>query len=317
MAPGLPRDLAFATIGLLLLLCVPLIGSKSLDDFVIYVIAYGLLAMSLNLLVGYTGLTSFGHAMFFGAGGAYPFGLMMQNLDLGIPLAFALTILFAMALALVIGAICIRLTEIYFAFLTLAFQMLIYSIIISWVSFTGGDQGLMGGIPKPPFLGIDLGKSGHLYAFCCALFVVCLLLMRVLVQSPFGYTLRLIRDNAHRAGFLGVDVFRVKLTCFVIAAAFGAVGGLVLTLFVSGAYPNFAYWTMSGEAIFMIMLGGMNVFLGPVVGAAILHLLNDLVTHYTKHYGLFLGSLILLIVLGFRRGLLDFALEKLQPRGKR
>ena len=147
-----------------------------------------------------------------------------------------------------IGAICVRLKEIYFAFVTLAFQMLIHSVILSWVSLTGGDQGLRGGIPRPVFLGIDLSNYIHLYIVSCALLVLGLLLMRQIAQSPFGYTLRMIRDNAVRASFIGIDVWRAKLTIFVLAALFAATGGVIMSLFVSGAYPEFAFWTIQGRA---------------------------------------------------------------------
>jgi branched-chain amino acid transport system permease protein len=251
--------------------------------------------------------------MFFGAAGAYPFVLLRKNFALSIPGGMALTLLFAAVLALVIGAICVRLTEIYFAFLTLAFQMLIYSLMMNFVDLTGGDNGLSG-IPRPPFLGIDLANRDHFFAFACVVFVAAVLLMRIIVMSPFGYTLRLIRDNAQRATFLGINVFRAKLICFVLAGVFASLGGIIMALFSAGAYPNFAFWTNSGDAIFMIMLGGINVFLGPILGAVILQALNDVVTRYTSHYGLFLGLLILTIVLGFRRGLLDFVFERHQSR---
>lgn len=310
----LARDLVAAAVALALLLSVPMLtDSKSTINFIIYVSANGLLAMSLNLLVGSTGLVSFGHAMFFGAAGAYPFVMLMQNLPLSIPAGILLTLTFAALLALVIGAICVRLTEIYFAFLTLAFQMLIYSLMMNLIDFTGGDNGLSG-IPRPPFMGIDLADGRTFYAFTCIVFVVAVTIMRIIVMSPFGYSLRLIRDNAQRATFLGVNVIRLKLTCFVFAGVFASLGGIIMALFSAGAYPNFAFWTYSGDAIFMIMLGGMNVFLGPVLGAVILQVLNDVVTHYSNHYGLFLGLLILIIVLGFRRGLLDFVFEWRQSR---
>src|SRR5690606_16244179 len=156
------------------------------------------------------------------------------------------------------------------SFLTLAFAMLLHSVILSWISLTGGDQGLMGGIPRPVFFGIDLSKATTLYGFACVVGILCLLLMRALLQSPFVYTLSFVRDNAERARFLGIDVWRVKLYAFIIAAAFAGIAGSIMALFVSGAYPEFAYWTMSGEAIFMIMMGGLHVFIGPVVGAALL-----------------------------------------------
>ena len=308
------RDLAWAGAGLVALLLVPLFGAPpAIRDFIMFGMAYGLLAMSLNLLIGYSGLVSFGHAMFF-ASGAYAFGLAMQSGKFSIPAAFALAIAFTAVMALVVGAICVRLNEIYFAFLTLAFQMLFYNIILGWVSFTGGDQGLMGGIPRPKFLGIDLADRTQLYVFCSVAFIVCIAILRQLVMSPFGYTLRLIRDNQERAAFLGVNVPLVKLTCFVISACVAAVGGILLTLFVSGAYPNFGFWTTSGEAIFMILLGGSNVFLGPLVGTVILRLLNDITVTYTSHTELVLGIVILILVLGLRKGPLDLIAERLENR---
>lgn len=202
-----------------------------------------------------------------------------------------------------------RLKEIYFAFVTLAFQMLIHSTILSWASFTGGDQGLRGGIPRPVFLGIDLSNHVHLYVTSCALLILGLLAMRQIAQSPFGYTLRMIRDNAARASFLGIDVWRAKLTVFVLAALFASMGGMVMALFVSGAYPEFAYWTISGEGIFINMLGGVSTFLGPMVGTVLLLLLNDTVTRLTEYHGIVLGVVILFFALGLRKGLLDFVAE--------
>ena len=311
---GLIKDLTIAAASLVLLLLVPsLVESSALRDFIIYVIAYGLLAMSLNLLVGYSGLVSFGHAAYF-ASGAYIFGLMMQSGAVSIPVAFVVAVGGTALLALLIGAVCVRLKEIYFAFLTLAFQMLLHSLILTWVSVTGGDQGLTGGIPRPPFLGIDLSDRDSFYAVACVLFVVSLLVLRQVVQSPFGYTLRMIRDNAGRAEYLAVDVVRTKLAAFVLAASIASVGGVVMALFVSGAYPEFAFWTTSGEAIFMIMLGGTQSFLGPLVGTVVFQALNHIVTIYTEYHGLVLGSIILLFVLGLRRGLLDFLLERWPQR---
>jgi len=275
------RDVLIAVIAFAVLASLPLFtGSKAVLDFVIRCSAYGLFSTSLNLLVGYTGLTSFGHGMFFGLG-AYSFGLIMQKLGVPVPVAFV----------------------------TLAFQMLIHSTILSWASFTGGDQGLRGGIPRPVFLGIDLSNHVHLYVKCCALLILGLLAMRQIAQSPFGYTLRMIRDNATRASFVGIDVWRTKLTVFVLAALFASMGGMVMALFVSGAYPEFAYWTISGEGIFINMLGGVSTFLGPMVGTVLLLLLNDTVTRFTEYHGIVLGVVILFFALGLRKGLLDFVAD--------
>ena len=282
--------------------------SKALLDFVIRCSAFGLFATSLNLLVGYTGMISFGHGMFFGLG-AYGFGLILQKTGASIPVAFLATLAITVVVAGIIGAICVRLKEIYFAFVTLAFQMLIHSTILSWVSLTGGDQGLRGGIPRPVFLGIDLSNQIHLYITSCALLVIGLLVMRQITQSPFGFTLRMIRDNAGRASFIGINVWRVKLTIFVLAALFAATGGVIMSLFVSGAYPEFAYWTISGEGIFINMLGGITTFLGPMVGTVLLLILNDTVTRMTEYYGIVLGVVILFFAIGLRKGLMDFVVE--------
>jgi len=115
--------------------------------------------------------------------------------------------------------------------------------------------------------------------------------------------------NPRRAGFLGIQVWRIRLLAFVVAGVFGGVGGMLMSLFVSSAYPDFAYWTISGEAVFMILLGGMNVFLGPLAGAGILLLLNDMVTRFTEHYSLVLGIVILFFALGLRKGLLGFVVD--------
>jgi branched-chain amino acid transport system permease protein len=307
-------DVLIAVAAFAILATLPLLfSSKALLDFVIRCAAFGLFATSLNLLVGYTGMISFGHGMFFGLG-AYGFGLIMQRTGAPIPIAFIGTLLITAIVSVVIGAICVRLKEIYFAFVTLAFQMLIHSAILSWVSLTGGDQGLRGGIPRPVFLGIDLSNHIHLYVLSCALLVIGLLLMRQIAQSPFGYTLRMIRDNAGRASFIGIDVWRAKLTIFVLAALFASTGGIIMSLFVSGAYPEFAYWTISGEGIFINMLGGVTTFLGPIVGTVLLLILNDTVTRLTEYYGIVLGIVILFFAIGLRKGLMDFAVEWYEQR---
>ena len=215
-----------------------------------------------------------------------------------------------------VGAICVRLTHVAFTFLTLAVQMMFYSLLVAWSSLTGGEQGLIGGLPKPAFFGIDLARPGHFYAFNVAVFVLCLLVLRRIVQSPFGAALRMIRDNAERALFLGIPVGRYKLAAFVISSVFACVAGILMSLFVSGAFPNFAYWSMSGEGLFMIMLGGAQTFLGPALGALLLIILESLVTVHTRHHGLVLGAIILVAVLGLRRGILDVAWARYLARAE-
>lgn len=311
---GVRTELVAAVVAFGLLWVIPLVApSPAFMDFVIRLAAMGLFATSLNLLVGYTGLISFGHGMFFGLG-AYAFALVMQRTAVSAPVALLFALALNAVVAVVIGAICVRLRTIYFAFVTLAMQMLIHSIILSWVGLTGGDNGLRGGIPRLAVMGVDLTQHHVRYLVSAALLIIGLVLMRHIAQSPLGYSARLVRDNEDRAAFLGIPVFRVKLTVFVLASVFAALGGVVMSLFVSGAYPEFANWPISGEAIFAVMLGGISVYLGPLVGTGILLVLNDVVTRETQYYGLALGIVILVVALGFRRGVLEVALGWVRTR---
>ena len=300
------RDAAIGAIGLIVVLAIPLLHrSPAFEDFVIRLSAMALFATSLNLLVGNTGMVSFGHGMFYGLG-AYAFGLTMQLTQLPLLLAAVLAVLLTAIAALCVGAICVRLSTDYFAFITLAVQMLFFSVIISWQSLTGGDQGLRGGIPRRQIFGFELASQLHLYQFCAVVAALGLFAMRHISVSPFGQTLRMIRDNEDRASFLGVVLWRARLRAFTIAGAFAGLGGVLAALFVSGAYPELADWPNSGQAIFAVMLGGINSFLGPVIGVMILLALNDVVTRFTEYHGLVLGIVILGFALGLRRGVLDY-----------
>jgi branched-chain amino acid transport system permease protein len=302
------RDTAIAAIALIVVLAIPLVHrSPAFEDFIIRLSAMALFATSLNLLVGNTGMVSFGHGMFYGLG-AYAFGLTMQLSQLSVPTAALFAVALTTLAALVVGAICVRLGTDYFAFITLAVQMLLFSIIISWQSLTGGDQGLRGGIPRREIFGVELGSQLHLYQLCAIVAVLGLLALRHITMSPFGQTLRMIRDNEDRASFLGVVLWRARLGAFTIAGGFAGLGGVLAALFVSGAYPELADWPNSGQAIFAVMLGGINTFLGPVLGAMILLALNDVVQRFTEYHGLVLGLVILAFALGLRRGVLDFVL---------
>jgi branched-chain amino acid transport system permease protein len=304
------ETLAWVVAVLIVLTVLPwVINSRMVLDIIVQVAILGLFATSLNLLIGYTGLVSFGHAMFY-ASGAYGFGLLMQTGQFSIPVAMITTVLGSALISLVVGLVCTKTKEVYFSFLTLAISMMFYSLIITWKDITGGDQGLMGGFAKPVFLGIDLTNQDHSFYFITMVVTLSLGLLWHITKTPFGYALRMIRDNSTRVEFLGMNAQGYRLAAFVIAASFASVSGALMSSYVSGAYPNFGYWTMSGEAIFVIMLGGLNTFLGPVVGALILTLLNHFVTEFTKYYGLVLGAIILFYVLVLRKGLLDILVTR-------
>ena len=277
--------------------------------------ASGLLVMSLHLLVGYTGLVSFGHAAYFASGG-YIFGMLLQApvfiAMLGawsVPSAVLLALLGTALFSLLVGLICARLSEIYFAFLTLAFQMLFVSIIQGLVAYTGGDQGLTGGIQRPEFLGLDLVQAKDRFAFSAFLFVAGVLAIRLITLSSFGATLRMVRDNEVRTGFLGINTYRVKVIAFTIAGAIASLGGVILAVLTSAAYPEWASWSVSGEAIFMIMLGGLHSFYGPLLGVVVMRIINDVTQIYTTHTELTKGLAILFVVLVLRRGILDWIMD--------
>lgn len=310
----LTREILAGAAVLAALLTLPtMIASAGLVDFLIRVSIFSIFALSLNLLIGQTGLVSFGHGTFIGSG-AYAFGILMQSYPLSVPLAALLAVLISAAIAVVAALACVRLKHIYFSFLTLAIQMLFHAVILSWSSLTGGDQGLLGGVPRPPFLGINLVDPTHMYRTAIVICFVLMLLMRIVVLSPFGHALRLIRDNEDRATAIGIDTRYYRFAVFVLSGTIASVAGVLLCIHNSGAYPEFAYWTVSGDGIFMVMLGGAQTFLGPAVGAVILVAMNDVVTSYTSHYGLFLGSIILLTVLVLRKGLLDYLRDYLALR---
>ena len=300
---------------LILIIFYFIFPDPGIHDIIQKVFILGLFAMSLNILIGYLGLIAFGHAAFF-ASGAYTLGLFLQSdfvlnlASFSIPVAMLLAVLVSGILATLIGAICIRLKDIYFSFLTLAFQMLIYSIILALVNITGGDQGLMGGFPKPPFLGIDLGKPFDFYAFTIFISIITIVLLRQIIESPFGYGLRMIRDNSERPAALGFSNQKHKLIAFIIAGSIAGLAGSLQALLDVGAYPEWAFWSKSAEPLFMILLGGMHSFLGPLMGALIFEILNDFVTANTRYYGLVLGLVILCFVLGLKKGLLDWILIK-------
>jgi branched-chain amino acid transport system permease protein len=308
--------------GLIALLCLVLFAfifpSGFLFNLFTQILIMGLFASSLNLLIGYTGMVSFGHAAFFGLG-AYTSGILLQKFTSSLLLTFFSTIFLSMVAALIIGFFCIRLGSIYFAMLTLAFNQIVYIVIIRWTSMTGGDQGLIGGIPVPPLdlLGakIVLSNPRGLFILTTFIVIICLVFCKLLVDSPFGAILRVIRENADRAYALGIRVKSYQLIVFVVAGVLGGLSGGLMALFISGAYPDFAYWAKSAEPIFMVIVGGMSSFLGPMLGAAVFTVLIAVSTMYTNLWGLIIGCVLVLIILVARKGIADYSVELLYGMG--
>lgn len=295
-----------------LILFALIFPSEFLFNLFTQILIMGLFATSLNLLVGYTGMVSFGHAAFFGIG-AYTSGILLQKYTGSLLLAFSATIIFSVVAALIIGFFCIRLGNIYFAMLTLAFNQIIYIIAIRWTGMTGGDQGLIGGIPLPTLklFGAEVLLSNPRAYFILTVIIVIgsLVFCKLVVDSPFGAILRVIRENAERAYALGIRVKSYQLIVFIMAGLFGGLSGALMALFISGAYPDFAYWSKSAEPIFMVMVGGMNTFLGPMLGSAVFTVLIAVSTMFTNLWGLIIGGVLVLIILLVRKGLADFLVE--------
>ncbi|SDR61660.1 ABC transporter permease subunit [Paraburkholderia tuberum] len=287
-----------------LLLVIPVIlHSITLQDFVSYTLVYGLMAMSLNLLVGKTGLVSFGHAMFF-ALGAYSFSWFLGN-EYGVPGSFGLSVLVTTLASLIVGIFCVRLKDTYFSFITLAFAMVFANTLNAASNYTGGDSGLSVRAASLTVAGLDISTGTERYLFIATFSFAAVILLRYVTRSAFGTTLQMIRDNADRAACLGVNVYSARLAAFTMAGAFAGVAGGLATFMVAGAYPTFAAWTASGDAIFAILLGGSQLFLGPLIGYGILNGLIYVTSASSGHTGLVLGSVLLVIVLGLRRSPAD------------
>jgi branched-chain amino acid transport system permease protein len=265
--------------------------------------------LSLNLLLGVTGLVSFGHVAYFGVG-AYVCALLMKSLGWPFSLAFPAAGLGAGLFALVFGYFCVRLTKIYFAMLTLAFSQIVWAICFKWNDVTGGDQGL----PDVPFPDLGWMSSlpgfGHFrvaeefYFLVLILVMLCVAALRRLQQSPFGRVLTTIRENPERAAFVGVNVRAYELAAFTAAGVFAGFSGALFGIFNRGVFADYVFWSKSADVMIMTILGGMNHFWGPMVGAAVLTILNQQITSYTEYWPFFLGTILVVLLFGFPGGIM-------------
>jgi branched-chain amino acid transport system permease protein len=302
------KRLPWTLVVFLVAVTIPLLGSRFYTFLATDIVILALFAVSLNLLLGYTGLVSFGHAAYF-AIGAYTCAIMMKTYGIAFPVAFVAAGVMAGLFAAVFGFFCVRLTKIYFAMLTLAFAQIVWAICLKWNSVTGGEQG-MSNVPYPdlgwmgalPVFG-DMRSTDHFYLMVLALVALCFAALRRIVGSPFGRILNTIRENPERAQFIGIDVRRYELAAFAIAGAFAGLAGALFGLFNRGVFPDFGYWSKSAEVLIMAILGGMGHFWGPAVGAAALILLNQQITAYTQYWPFILGTILIVLLFGFPGGI--------------
>jgi branched-chain amino acid transport system permease protein len=294
-----------AVIVFIALILIGLLAGRVLVYLTSRVMILSIFALGYNLLFGRTGLLSFGHAAFYAAG-AYGLGLFSLHVSphplIGILVGVACSCL----LAAVIGFFCVRQTEIYFAMLTLAFGMMVFSLIWNMRSITGGDDGLVGIMRAPLSLGIvkiPIIKSKYYYFLVFFFLAVTVFLIHRIRNSPFGLVLAGIRENDRRVEFAGISLKNYRLGAFIISGTFAGLAGALGTLLESNTNPFSAHWSHSAEPVLVSLIGGIQTFSGPLVGSAVFIVLREIIERYTQNWMLWFGLILLVIIMGFRGGI--------------
>ena len=299
---------------LALLLLAPVIGLYPV--FVMKLLCFALFACAFNLLLGFTGLLSFGHAAFFGSA-AYVTGWFIKAQGWSPELGMVAGVAASAFLGLVVGLVAIRRQGIYFAMITLALAQMVYFICLQ-APFTGGEDGLQG-VPRGNLFGVlPLASDTTMYYVVAVIFLLCFLGIRRIVTSPFGQVLKMIRENEPRAISLGYEVDRYKLLAFVLSAGLSGLAGSLKTLVMGFATLTDVHWSMSGEVILMSLLGGVGTFFGPVVGGGIVIALQDTLADKVGAWvTVIIGAIFVICVLAFRKGIvgeLDAFMERRRGR---
>jgi branched-chain amino acid transport system permease protein len=314
--PNAPRDRSLLRLAaamapiLLLLIFVPTFVETYQVQLLIYGLIAAIAALGFNLLLGYTGLLSFGHSAYFGIG-AYTIALMVQRLG---PHSMELYILIGLPVVAIVSAlfgyVCVRHTRIFFGILTLAISQVVYSLALKLYWVTGGSDGLR--VPRPALLLGLLSFSGprsfqqfitSYYYYVLAIFVICVVLMWVMVHSPFGKALQAIRDNEVRARFLGLRVRRFRWISFVVSGTVTGLAGILWVPLNGLTTPDVLYWTFSGEIVFSALLGGFRNFAGPIVGGIVFTYLKTYAVATTEYWQLLLGVVLVTLMLVLPTGI--------------
>ncbi len=316
--PDWPARYALWGLLLLALVLVPTVIDRLLPSFYLALatemLIMGLFAMGFDLLMGYTGMISFGHAAFFGMG-AYVAGLTMARLGLPFLAAMLLGILGATLTAAFVGFFAIRLKSVYFALLTFAFSQIFYQLAVSWTSFTGGFDGIA--LSMPMQIGpLNLRDRPTLYFFTLAVVLACYLCARRVVRSPFGTVLLTVRENELRAATLGYHVARYKQVAFILSGLLSGIAGTLMVPYQKFISPDLLFWELSGLVIVMVLLGGMGTLWGPLVGGAVVVFLREWLTGVSfigKHSLLPLGLIFVVLVIFAPNGLAGLLARRRQP----
>ncbi len=290
---------------------IPLVGGYT--ALASRVLILGLAAMALNLLLGFTGVMSFGHTAYFGLG-AYGTGLALKYATTSTPLALLAGVLLGGAAGMLFGALIVRRRGVYFAMVTIAFSQICYFVAFRWNSLTGGDDGLRGFARQPlhfPGFIVDIQQNGTLFFyFVLAVFALGAGGMGIVLRSPFGRTLLAIRENERRARFLGIPIERHIWLSFSISCFFTALAGGLYALLNNFADPLTLHYSLAGQLVIMTVMGGMRSFWGPLLGAAVFVVMQDYISSVTVNWMSFIGLMFVLVVLFFPRGLLGIFQRK-------
>ena len=325
------RKTVFIGTGAALLLLLPfvaeLIGEPYLVSLFSRILIYALAAVSLDLILGYGGMVSLGHAAFFGIG-AYVTGILAFHGFEGTPIVswpihilgsesgliiWPIAIVLSGLSAGIIGALSLRTSGMHFIMITLAFAQMLYYFFVSLEAY-GGDDGLSL-YSRNTIAGLDLGSDPHFYYLCLVLLGLFLFIAHRLVHSRFGMVIRGSRENDRRMKALGFPTYRYKLACFIIAGAGAGLAGALIANQTEYVSPGLMHWTRSGEILIMVILGGMGTLFGPVLGAATLLLLEEILAIYTEHWLVYLGPFLIVVVLFARRGIYGLLLDAEQDNG--
>ena len=297
-----PLTIIGIAITILFLLTAPWLLPRFLPDFWVSIMAeimiWGLLASSANLLLGYTGLLSFGQSLYFGFG-AYGVAFAITKLGLGIIPAFFVGVALATLIAAIAGFFAVRLTWHYFATITIVFSLIFYLVAVGWKSLTGGDDGLSFTLPPVARFGdieLTLLDPTFQYFFILTIVSLCYLLQYMLLRSPLGVAFTAVRDNDKRAGLIGLNPYWIRLTSFVIAGFLAGVSGALFALFSRYASAQYMFWTVSGDAVIWTIVGGAGTLFGPIVGAALLIIIREELSMYWEHYLMLVGLIVILMV---------------------
>jgi branched-chain amino acid transport system permease protein len=293
-----------AVLVLALLIALPQVLRPYYVNLTTKMLIFALFAMSLDLLLGYAGLASLGHAAFFGVA-AYTVALLILRLGVGSAIALPASLVAAAATGAVFALLALRARGSYFLMITFALSQVVWSIVFGWRTLTNGDDG-MPGVPRPDF-GWSLDTPQSYYYFVLALAAVATVVLLAIVKSPFGRALRGIRESETRMQALGYNVWRYQFLAFVLAATFAGLAGTLYAYLNRFVSPDYCYVVQSAEALIMVILGGPGTLIGPAIGAALIVFLEDFVSSITEHWVLVLGVIYVLVTLFAPRGLVGLA----------